>query len=273
MSEYRSIGCTIDGVQEPQNINFRYLACTETHGLTEETMQISSVTLAWSWFWLWCAGALTLSLYRLLHRQWFPGILLALIGIGAIVLSVLYPRALSRLAIPMQAESPDGLIVMQMSVDSLSAWIFYAGGGLIAAVALVQFPDVLWTRWLSYPAAFGALAICGLILVIALNLEIQRVLADARGVEVRSAGFPAPSSEKIAWDQVGTVKQVEVYVKKARGYGPNELTKREFVLLDRGGEELLNLEAPLDPPENYRRFLEAIPRWTGLPVQKTSVGR
>jgi hypothetical protein len=44
-------------------------------------------------------------------------------------------------------------------------------------------------------------------------------------------------------------------------------TRHEFVLLDRKGEELLNIGDPLEPPGRYQRFLESIPRWTGLPVQ------
>jgi hypothetical protein len=29
----------------------------------------------------------------------------------------------------------------------------------------------------------------------------------------------------------------------------------------------------LDPPDRYQRFLESIPRWTGLKVEQTSVTR
>lgn len=46
-------------------------------------------------------------------------------------------------------------------------------------------------------------------------------------------------------------------------------TRHEFVLLDRQGEELLNVADPLEPLERYQRFRESIPRWTGLQVQDT----
>jgi hypothetical protein len=40
----------------------------------------------------------------------------------------------------------------------------------------------------------------------------------------------------------------------------------------KAGEELLKLEE-MAPPQEYRRFLDAIPAWTGRPVQEKTVLR
>jgi len=42
---------------------------------------------------------------------------------------------------------------------------------------------------------------------------------------------------------------------------------RHLVLKDREDNELLRLEE-LAPPEEYRRFLDAVPAWTGRPVEQ-----
>ena len=234
-------------------------------------MKIHLVTLAWLWFGLWCAAAVTLSAVRLLNKQWIPGLLLAVIGVAAIVMVGLYLSSVRRLGMPLAGDSGDR-IVMRVSSDARATWIFWAASALIAAGALVEFPDVLWTRWLSYPASLVPLALCGLLLWIAWIQEFQQVIADAQGIELRSEmARGATSDSKVAWAQVGAVKRVEVYLKKAAHRGPDQFERREFVLLDRNGAELLNLEDPLDPPERYQRFLAAVPHWTGLPVQEVRV--
>lgn len=235
-------------------------------------MKISLVALAWLWLWLCCAAALALSVVKFLHKQWLPGFLLAVIGAAAIAMAGLYLSSLSRLELPLEAAGLGGRIVMRVSSDARATWLFWAASGLIAAGALVEFPDVLWTRWLSYPASLGALALCGLMLLIAWMQEFQRVVADAQGIELRSEMTRGTESDtKVAWAQVGAVKRVAVYMRKAAHMGGDQFVRREFVLLDRDGAELLNLEDPLDPPERYQRFLESIPRWTGLPVQDVKV--
>lgn len=216
-------------------------------------------------------GAVALSVYKLVHKQWFPELLLAVTGVSAILMAAWYPRALSQLEMPLEAGDSGDRIVMRMSSEALATWLAWAAGGLVGAMAFVQLPDILWTRWLSYPAAFAALGLCGLMLVLAFNMELQRVVADAHGIEVRQQVRGAPASdEKVAWAQVGAVKRVDVYSRKmSHSSGGGNLIRSEFVLLDRGGAELLNLEQPLDPPEKYQRFLESIPRWTGLQVQNS----
>jgi hypothetical protein len=222
---------------------------------------------------LWCAGALVLSVLKFLHRQWVPGLLLVVIGVAAILIAASYPRTLRGQEIPLEAADSGDRIVMRLSIEALAKWLAWAAGFLIAAVMLVQFPDILWTKWLSYPAACGALLPFGLLLGVALRHDLERVVADASGIEVRGdPDLDGASDTKVAWAQVGAVKRVRVYVRKgSRGTGGDNLVRCEFVLLDRGGAELLNLEDPLDPPEKYARFLESIPRWTGLPVQNERV--
>ena len=251
-------------------------------------MKITLVTLVWWCYWLLCAGAVALSVLKLVHKQWFPGLFLAVIGVAAILMAALYPRALSRLAIPPEAAEAGGRIVMRMSTESLASLLAWAAGFLGAAGVLVLYPDLLWTKWLGYPGAVLALPLSGLMLVIALNQELRRVVADAQGIVViegavttrallgnQSRGAPAfpekveVESEKVAWSQVGAVKRIESYLEQSgKSTGSHTVfMKREFLILDRGGEELLSLEDPMDPPENFRRFLESIPRWTGVPVQ------
>ena len=47
--------------------------------------------------------------------------------------------------------------------------------------------------------------------------------------------------------------------------------RHEFVQLNREETDLLNLEDPLDPPQAYKRFLDSIPVWTNLTIQKVTV--
>ena len=236
-------------------------------------MKVSLATLAWIWLCACCAGTLAFSVFKFLHREWLPAAYLAVIGVAAVSMTVLCLWSLSRQESPPDIADPTGKIVMRVGSEALATTLFWAAGFLIASAALAENPDLLWTRWLSYPAALVALLLSGLMLFIVWGQKLERVIADAQGIEVRTEARGAiVPGDKVAWAQVGAVKRVSVYVKKiSRGGGSSEFARREFVLLDRGGEELLNLEDPLDPPDKYQRFLETIPRWTGLPVKEERV--
>jgi hypothetical protein len=236
-------------------------------------MKINLVSLAWWWLWLWCAGAVAASVLKFAHKQWFAGVLLAVIGAAAITMVTLYARALSQLEAPLEAGGSGERIVMRMSSEAVAKWLAWAAGFLVAAIVFVYWPDILWTKWLSYPASPVALGLCGLMLTVAFNAQLQRVVADAQGIEVRQdVRGASETQEKVAWAQVGAVKRVAVYAAKmSHSSGGGNLLRREFVLLDREGAELLNLEEPLEPPERYQQFLESVPRWTGLAVQETRV--
>lgn len=224
-------------------------------------------------------GALVLAFFKALRRQWFPAGLLFVIGVGVILMSVWLLRELNRLEIPIeQAQSgvamaaPAGPIVMQLSGETVGSTLFWAVGLLIGAIGLVQFPDILWKWWLSYPAAVVLMLLMALAFSIAVNQKIERIVADSNGIEVRTEvrGLSTPR-KKVAWRDVEAVKRVDVYVRKMKG--PDNFMRCEFVLLNREGVELLNLEDPLGPPQAYQRFLESIPVWTGLAVQKQRVTR
>jgi hypothetical protein len=235
-----------------------------------------------------CAvGALVRAGFRFSHKEWFPAACTAVIGLSAIVMIVVLLRALSQLDLPLEdADSSGGRIVMQVSGAVLGDSLYWAVGFFLSAIGLMECPDALWTRWLSYPAAFVALLLMGVMLLVTMGQKLQRVEADSGGMRVltETRGLPPvviPSVDTsdltepetvVAWRQVGAVKRIEVRVRRGdRQGGGSVVLRHEFVLLDREGRELLNVEEPLDPPDRYQRFLEAIPRWTGLQVESTSV--
>jgi len=75
----------------------------DSHPGGEAAVKINLVTLAW--LWLWCGGALVLSVLKFLRKQWFPGLLLAVIGVAAILMAASYLWSLNRLEIPHQSLS------------------------------------------------------------------------------------------------------------------------------------------------------------------------
>jgi hypothetical protein len=144
--------------------------------------------------------------------------------------------------------------------------LIYAICFFVFSVALVLYPDLLWTRWLSYCAAPVALGVVGVLLWVTLGERFERVVADASGVRVLNVRVEDPITV-VAWADVGAVKRMTTMVGGVTHRPGTGTTRHEFVLLDRKGEELLNIDEPLQPPDRYQRFLESIPRWTGLPVQ------
>ena len=98
------------------------------------------------------------------------------------------------------------------------------------------------------------------------------MLADAHGVEVRTDTREGSIPDtKVAWEEVGAVKRVDTYIR--RSHGTDLFDRSELVLFSRKGTELLRLQDPLDPPEAYQRFLDSIPLWTSLTVQKERASR
>ena len=226
--------------------------------------------------WLGCGLALVLAGFKIQQKQWVGAVLLVLIGGSVILATVGSLRLLNRIEIPLTADSTtagttntNGPIVMQVPRSAVNDTLYWAFGFLLSAIGLTQFPpDMLWKKWISYPAALGALLLVGLMILIAFGQKLERIVADANGIEVLTEARGVSISEtKVVWKQVGAVKRVEVYVKKKMRDGGDTLERREFVLLDWDGRELLNIEEPLDPPDRYKLFLETIPRWTDLQVK------
>jgi hypothetical protein len=212
-------------------------------------------------------GTLALAAFKLLNKQWFSGVYLVVIGLLAIVMVAAFVRSLNRPDVALEAaDSAGGRIVMRGADPD--GMLIYAICFFVFSVALVQYPDLLWTRWLSYPAALVALAVVGVMLWATLGGRLERVVADSSGVRVLNVRVPEPITE-VAWADVGAVNRKTRIIGGVTHRPGTGTTRHEFVLLDRKGEELLKIDDPLEPPDRYRRFLESIPRWTGLQVQDT----
>jgi hypothetical protein len=154
-------------------------------------------------------------------------------------------------------------IEMRRTGASISDTVMWAIGFFLVAVGLAVFPDVLWTRWLAYPVAVVSLALAAGVAYVAVGQRNQRCVADANGVDVWGL-------ERVAWKDVASVTLVEERAgSRSRRVG---VLDRYLLLESKAGEELLRLEE-LAPPEEYRRFLDAIPAWTGRPVQEKTVLR
>ena len=212
-------------------------------------------------------GALALAAFKLLTKQWFSGIYLVVIGISAILMVAAFVRSVNQPDVALEAaDSAGGRIVMRGADPD--GMLIYAICFLVFSVALVQYPDLLWTGWLSYPAALVALGVVGVMLWETLGEKLERVVADSNGVRVLNVRVEDPITV-VAWREVGTVKRQTRIIGGVTHRPGTGTTRHEFVLLDRKGEELLKVDDPLHPHDRYRRFLESIPRWTGLQVQET----
>ncbi len=227
--------------------------------------------------------AFALAVHKFVHKQWFSGAFLALIGLASLSASVWSLRSTARLDTSLDALDSSGRIVMRAAGEQLGNTLLWAVGFLAVAIGLAENPKVLWTRWLSYPAAVGALALAGVVIWAAKGEKLQRFAADSRGFDTH-AESPADSPEadmkesgnsddltlrwKIAWSEVGAVKRI---VKRApststRRNSLDAPVRRELVFLDRKGRELLRIADGLEPAERYKLFLQSIPRWTGLEI-------
>ena len=209
------------------------------------------------------AGALALAALKILNKQWFSGIYIVVI-----VMVAAFVRSVNRPDVALEAADSAAVGRIVMRGEDPDGWLIYAICFFVFSVALVQYPDLLWTRWLSYPAALVALGVVGVLLWATLGERLERVVADSNGVRVLNVRLDDPIAV-VAWREVGAVKRKTRIIGGVTHRPGTGTTRHEFVLLDRKGEELLKVDDPLHPPDRYRRFLESIPRWTGLQVQET----
>ena len=247
--------------------------------------------------WLACAAALVLAGWRITQKQWVSAAFLLLLGIGVLATHIWVLRSLHRLDLLAAAGGPDdglggtgGPIVMQWSAQESGKTGLWAFGYLVVAIALALNPGTDWKRFLFYGGIVILLGVTIFMLVLARDKKVDRIVADSNGVEIRNrmldggptgAKTPALDREeseedwefrhetKIAWSEVGAVKMVRVYRRKyrPRGAGSNrEFVGRELVFYSRDGKAMMRLHDPLEPPQAYRTFLEAIPHWTGLTI-------
>ncbi len=242
--------------------------------------------LAWVLFFVVDAIAFALAVYRFTHKQWLAGMFLAFIGLAALGMSVWSLRTATRLSAPLDPIDSSGRIVMQAAGSQLYRTLIWAVGFLAVAVGLADNPELLRTRWLGYPAAVIALALCGAVLYQAPAQRAQRYVADSHGFDTGEQ-FPSHLEEseaerlkakldwtpRIEWSQVGAVKRVTARVTGStsrRTSTDRPAPRRYLVFFGRDGKELLRIDDQLDPPERYKLFLESIPRWTGLQIQEVS---
>jgi hypothetical protein len=212
------------------------------------------------------AGTLALAAFKIFNKQWFSGIYLVVVGLSAILMVAAFVRSVNRPDVALEAadSAAGGRIVMRG--EDPDGLLIYAICFFVFSVALVLYPDLLWTRWLSYCASPVALGVVGVLLWMTLGERLERVVADSSGVRVLNVRIEDPITV-VAWEEVGAVKRQTVIVGGVTHRPGTGTTRHEFVLLDRKGEELLKVDEPLKPPDRYQRFLESIPQWTGLQVQ------
>jgi hypothetical protein len=247
--------------------------------------------LGWMLVFIADGVAFVLAVYKVTHKQWSSGVLLALIGLSALSMSVWSLRSAARLDTPLDPLDY-GRIVMRATSGQLGNTLLWAVGFLGVAIGLAENPQILWTRWLSYPAALVALLLAGVVMWAAKGDKLQRFVADSHGFDTRAespddASAPQEASPpggigdsadrvlrwKIAWSQVGAVKRVETRprITNSRRNSTDAPVRRELIFLDHDGQELLRIDDGLDPPERYKLFLESIPRWTGLEVKEEHI--
>ena len=245
--------------------------------------------LGWILVFIADGVAFVLAVYKFTHRQWFSGALLALIGLSALSMSVWSLRSGARLDTPLDPLDSTGRIVMRATSGQVGSTLLWAVGFLGVAIGIAENGAILWTRWLSYPAALVALVLAGVATWAAKGDKLQRFVADSHGFDTHAEtpddasepkeAFPTGSvgdSEdrlplsKIAWSQVGAVKRVVTRPRttNSRRNSTEAPVRRELIFLDRDGQELLKIDDGLDPPERYKLFLQSIPRWTGQEIKE-----
>ena len=251
--------------------------------------------------WLCSAAALILACLKMIEKQWLSAGLLLFIGVSVILSSTWVLRSLHRVEVSIEADrsadavaSQDGPITMQRTKQDVGKTLIWAFGYLVVAIVLVLFPGTRWTRVLSYAGVLVLLALIAFMMILARDKKIDRIVADANGIEIQNKILDTSSIEedgpalspqemeeleemrhetKVAWREVGAVKMVAIYRShvESRGAGTHRrFAGRELVLYSHNGKALMRLEDPLDPPQAYRRFLDSIPRWTKLTIQEAS---
>jgi hypothetical protein len=251
--------------------------------------------------WLCSAAALVLACLKMINKQWLSAGLLLIIGVSVIFMSVRVLQSLNRLEAPIEPDRPaaatankDGPITMQWTIQEAGKTLIWAFGYMVIAIVLVLFPGTHWTRVLSYAGVLGLLAVIAFMMMLARDKKIDRIVADANGIEIHNKVLDAVSlgedtpdlspqekedleeirhETKVAWKEVGAVKMVAVYRRHVESRGAGSHTRfvgRELVLYDHNGKVLMRLDDPLEPPRAYRRFLDSIPRWTKLTIQEAS---
>lgn len=149
--------------------------------------------------------------------------------------------------------------VVMMGVGAVVAFLM--------AMALFRGPDILFTKWLSWPAAAVAF-VAGVMISFAAYEQKTKVLrADLNGLREESRW----SSKEAAWTQVGKVVRLKrthrEYSQTMKRYSTRTVGYT-WVLSDRNGEELIKIDEEMEPREALQRLLRYIPGRTGLAVEE-----
>jgi hypothetical protein len=233
--------------------------------------------------WICSVVAVVLAYFKCMHQQWVPAVFLFVIGVSVILMSIWLLRFLNQQEITIatgqsvpELVSQSGTIIMKISRQERNDTLLWVVGCLYGAVWLVYAPDILWRWWVSYPAALLLMLLVPFMLFAFMGQDLERIIADSQGIEVRSESRSVTTvTQKVVWRDVDAIKMIEYWAKEPNKAVTSQLhskfIKRELVLLGRDGRELLQLADPLDPPRAYQRFLDSIPLWTKLAIQKETV--
>jgi len=97
-------------------------------------------------------------------------------------------------------------------------------------------------------------------------------VADRNGIEERREWFGGSETRvRVKWGEVARAQMVEQREKVRSGSRDTRLVSLELVLLDRGGNTLLEVPLPWKSRDPFYELADAIPEWTRLEVE--SVGR
>ena len=159
---------------------------------------------------------------------------------------------------PIELRHPKSTVVL-MAVGAVVVFLI--------AIALFWWPDILGTRWFSWP--LGGVAVVLSILIAAAAYEQKNLVlrADLNGLREEARW----TKKEAAWTQVAKIVRLR---RTMREY--SQVTKRHstrtvgytWVLSDRNGAELLKIDEDMVPQDALRRLLRYIPGRTGLAVEE-----
>jgi len=149
--------------------------------------------------------------------------------------------------------------VLMMGVGSLVMFLM--------AMALFRGPDILFTKWLSWPAALVAFG-AGVAIALAAYDQKHTVLrADMNGLREESRW----SSKEAAWTQVAKVVRLRrthrEYSQTFKRYSTRTVGYT-WVLSDLNGDELIKIDEHMEPEGDLQRLLRYIPARTGCAVEE-----
>jgi hypothetical protein len=147
-----------------------------------------------------------------------------------------------------------------------TSWAIGLGGG---AWLLATDPEALWTAWLSWPVAL-ALALAAPVFARAAWCAWRaRLVVSRQGLVLHRCSHET----SISWKQVGGLLLLTTWRKgkESLATGARTVTyveRRSLRITDHQGRLLLEVDAPLRPPERYATLLDALPAWSGVPVRR-----